>query len=459
MRLMWFALFAGVFGACGGSSAGSAAEDTLAACTDGVDNDGDGLKDCDDDDCSVFVACLPGYPEDGVTLSDGNGRGVDGGGADASEPDGASGPQDGSEEDAAESPDGTVPATDAAGGACQPCGYGSLKGRVCAPSQQVYIAGASVTIETTDCAGKPITLTVKSNFDGVYLFESVPCGMQTIRIEKGSFEHSFEVPISPGKLTDVSGADMKMCFAASAVSIAVLWGQWDEMNDIVVRLGFDYDWFYYEDDLYAEDPDWENVDAVKMLRDPTWLAQYNILILNCGSAYQKWVVEFPDIAANLQDWVLDGGSLYASDLAWILEEKAFPEGIDFYGIDDKGYMATDGPQVIDGNQDFDAFLIDADLAAYVGGGQIKVHYGPGPLISVSAGGQGTTVHAKALIQQCQGLFDSCTSGVKLNEQQPVILSFQPAPTSGRVVFSGFHVDEQGEQEKYDKILYYMMFLL
>ncbi|MBM4352793.1 MAG: carboxypeptidase regulatory-like domain-containing protein, partial [Deltaproteobacteria bacterium] len=261
MRLVAHALVAVTLGACGGSGTGAEAEDSLAACTDGIDNDGDGTKDCDDDDCNVFVACLPGY-QDGVVLPDGGSREEDGVPADGSRVGDATGPQEAGRADNPAGPDGTEPPPDASGGACQPCGYGSLKGRVCAPSQQVYIAGAAVTIETTDCAGKPITLTAKSNFDGVYLFESVPCGMQTVHIQKGSFEHSFEVPISTGKLTDVSGADMKMCFAASAVSIAVLWGQWDEMNDIVVRLGFAYEWFYYEDDLYSEDPDWENVDAV-----------------------------------------------------------------------------------------------------------------------------------------------------------------------------------------------------
>jgi hypothetical protein len=444
-------------GACGGSGAGGSAEDTLELCTDGQDNDGDGKKDCDDDDCQVFVACLPGNQDGNVRLPDAAGDGALAG----DQP----GPGDGKElagdaagPEAVVGPDVSDAVADT-GGNCQPCGYGSLKGRVCAPSQQVYVAGATVTIKTKDCSGEPLTLTATSNIEGVYQFDSVPCGMQTVEIKKGSFAHSFEVPITAGKLTDVSGADIKMCFAASAVSIAILWGQWDEMNDIVTRLGFAYDWFYFEDELYADDTDWETVEVVKMLRDPTWLGQYNILILNCGSAYQKWVVEFPDIVMNLQDFVLNGGSLYASDLAWIMEEKAFPDGIDFYGEDEKGYMATDGPQVIDGNQDFDAFLVDADLASYVGGGKIQVHYGPGPLIAVAAAGEGTAVHAKALIKQCQGLFDDCTSGVKLNEEQPVILSFQPGPTSGRVVFSGFHVDEQAEQEKYDKILYYMLFML
>jgi surface antigen len=42
----------------GGESDGAAVESTLAACTDGVDNDGDGFTDCGDQDCLVFAACV-----------------------------------------------------------------------------------------------------------------------------------------------------------------------------------------------------------------------------------------------------------------------------------------------------------------------------------------------------------------------------------------------------------------
>ena len=423
------------------SSDKTAPENTLAACQDESDNDGDGAVDCADEDCQVFVACAQARTGDAA-------------GADARDGDGEEPVSDLVPDDTGAAPDDTGP-----NGFCDPCGYGSLKGRVCAPSEQVYVSGATITIETTDCAGEPLVLTAVSQVDGSYLFESVPCGYQTVHIEKGNFVYEYDVPVKTGELMDVSGADIKMCFGASVVSIAVLWGQWDEMNDIVDRLGFARDWFYYEDTLYSDEPDWENEETVQFLRDPDWLAQYNILILNCGSAYQKWVVEFPDIVDNLRDWVLLGGSLYMSDLAWIMGEKAFPDGIDFYGVDDKGSMASDGPQIIEGNQDFNAFLVDAQLAAYVGGGELTVHYGPGPLISIAEAGEGSLVHAKAHIKQCTSIFDSCTGGVKLDEEQPVIVSFSPGPASGRVVYSGFHVDEQEEQDKYDAVLYYMMFML
>ncbi len=457
-----FALSLAVAMACGGNSGKS--ESTLGQCTDGVDNDGNGLPDCDDPQCQVFVACVDHRGSGDALLPDGASGDKDqtsgsdtanpSDGTVASDSDGTSSLGDGSATDAATPSDHTVNP-----GGCDPCGYGSIKGQVCAPNQQVFVSGAQITIETTNCNGEPLVLTAISKFDGTYFFENVPCGDQTIHIQKGSFVHDITIPVKVGQLMDISGTDIKMCFGAKVVNIAVFWGQWDAMNDIVNRLGFDYDWYYFKDDLYAEEPDWPNVEAVKLLLDPEWLAQYNILIFNCGSAYLKWVDEFPDIQENVRDWVLMGGSLYMSDLAWIIGEKAFPDAIDFYGTDDKGSMAPDGPQIIDGQQDFDAFFVDAELAAYVGGAEITVHYDAGPLISVAGPGVGTKVHAKAHIEQCTSFLDSCLSNVKLDEDQPVILSYQPGPASGNVVYSCFHVDEQNDQEKYDQVLYYMLFML
>jgi len=45
--------------ACG-SDPGPSPENTLARCSDGSDNDGDGFVDCDDQNCELFTRCLGG---------------------------------------------------------------------------------------------------------------------------------------------------------------------------------------------------------------------------------------------------------------------------------------------------------------------------------------------------------------------------------------------------------------
>jgi len=314
---------------------------------------------------------------------------------------------------------------------------------------------AIITIDTEDCAGNPVHLQAISQLDGTWYFENVPVGMQPVHIEKGSFELDFELIILQDHLTDISGADMKKCFGAGGASIVVYWGQWDQMDQIVDRLGFDYTWYYYEDTLYADEPDWDNEPGVLLLRDLDALLDYNIVILNCGSAYKKWIAKYPEIVDNLHQWVLLGGSLYMSDLAWVVGEHAFPDAIDFWGDND----LTDA-QVIEPHSTFDAALVDASLAEYVGQMNIEIYYDSGPLISVSAAGEGTVAHAVGHIEQCNGgIFDGCLTDVLIDEDQPVLLSYQPGVGSGRVIYSGFHVDEQADQDAYDKVMYYLMFLL
>ena len=439
--------------ACGSDSSGNQAENTLAQCTDGIDNDNDGLPDCQDPDCQVFVACLDATPQDAKGGSDSTAGDLTGT-KDAPRGDQTSG--DSPASDSTTPTDDGSPQTDTPSPTgCDPCGYGSIKGRVCAPNDQIFVSGALATVETTNCNGEPIVLTAISKVDGTYLIENVPCGMQTVHVSKGSYDHEYSVPVKSGEVFDVSGADIKMCFGAKVVSIAVLWGQWDAMNDIVDRLGFDYDWYYFKDDLYAENPDWENVEAVKLLLEPTSLAKYNILILNCGSAYLKWVEEFPEIVDNVRDWVLQGGSLYMSDLAWIVGEKAFPDAIDFYGDDDlpDGPMALDGPQQAEGQQTLTATIADAVLAAHVGTETFEVKYGAGPLIVVKYVGEGSQAHVTGTVKiEPDDWLDNTTW------KGPLVVSFQPSATSGRVVYTTFHNDEQADTIML-KILYYLVFLL
>lgn len=411
------------------------AEDTLARCQDGYDNDGDGATDCADPDCQVFVVCLDVMGPDTT---------VDTGG---------------------DAPVADVPSTTRDTGApCEPCGNGSLRGLVCAPSEQIFVSQAHVTIEVVDCDGQPQTLEAWSRPDGTYYFPEVPCGSHIVQVDKGSFHVQYTVTIQPGRETDVSGADYKLCFGAGDVRIAVFWGQWDEMQYILDRLGFVYEWFYFRDELYMDPSPWDDVEAVQLLLDPQALQRYDIIFLNCGSAYMEWAERYPSMAGNLRDWVMSGGSLYATDLAWVLVERAWPDAVDFYGDEDATPADT---QIIEPQSDHTATIVDEDLVAYLGGiTEREVHYGAGPLISIAEAGAGTDVHVTAYIDQRDRWdlpiwdpdYGSCGC-VQLQEDQPVVLSFQPSIGAGRVIYTTFHNDEQADQDTYDEILHYLVFLL
>lgn len=340
--------------------------------------------------------------------------------------------------------------------ACEPCGYGTVKGVICAPNEQVFIAAGHVSVQALDCDGSAITRETTSAADGSWTLEQVPCGLQTVVIKAGSFEKTFPVQVAVGKTSDHSGVGKKQCFKANATPIAVFWGQWDHQHQLLDALGLEYNYFNFEYD-YFNDVDPDTIEALQVLRSPEKLAAYKILFFNCGSAALGWVNGYPEIAKNLRAFVLAGGSLYASDLSWAYLEAAFPDAFDFYGANDLPAtpMANDGPQQAMSNVEVEAFIVDPQLAAYVGVNKFVAKYGPGPLIAVDAvGPEGSIPHVRAGVKfEKSGAF----GGYDIKDQ-PVVVSHTPAPGAGRVVYTTFHNDEQADAVM-TKILNYLVFIL
>ena len=339
---------------------------------------------------------------------------------------------------------------------CTDCGYGALKGIVCAPSEQVFVSNAILQIQTFDCDGNAITIETLSKPDGTYLMPEVPCGQHTVHVKAGSFTNSYTVAIDAGETTDITGVGKKLCFNAQSVKIGVWWGQWDHQHDLLEKLGFDFDYYEFEWEFFNDvDPD--TIEAVQVLRSEELLSQYQILFFNCGSAALEYVHMYPEIGKNLKAFVLAGGSIYASDLAWAYIEDAFPEAFDFYGSDDlpNGPQSKDGPQQAEGNQDVPATVVDPVLAETLGLGTLTAVYGPGPLImvdSVAAGGQ-THVVGPVVVTGTGDAFNPPTKVAG-----PLVMSRRPAPGAGMLVYTTFHNDEQAD-EVILKTLYYLVFLL
>ncbi|GMV43526.1 MAG: hypothetical protein AMXMBFR64_52420 [Myxococcales bacterium] len=92
------------------------------------------------------------------------------------------------------------------------CGYGTIYGLICSISDQTFVDGATVWVETTDCDGNPIVVETTSDGDGYYTLEGVPNGMQTVQIKRDDFEKTHTVVVKAGKVTDVTGVGHKECF-------------------------------------------------------------------------------------------------------------------------------------------------------------------------------------------------------------------------------------------------------
>ena len=420
----------------------SAVENTLELCQDELDNDDDSFVDCADQDCWALVVCAArnggdvGEPPEDV--------GVD-------PPDISDGPDPGpSEPDAtepgeAESPDVAPPLDVGPSKPCDPCGMGSLVGKVCAPNDQIFVNGATITIETYDCDGKLLTLTTESSANGTYQFAEVPCGTHTVFVEKGSFSIEYTITVEAGQETDLTGAAQKLCFQASSTPIAVLAGSYDNIESLLDQLGLDYD-------RYTKTGDGGIGTIVDLLGDPAALQSYDIVFVNCGG-YHGWMpIDVPEVMPNVKDFVLAGGSLYMSDYAWVYGEWAFPDAIEFYNSDLVTDMYTDkSPQMIDGGQTFKATVADGAMAAYLGKTSLMVTFDQGPQIAPEAAGPGTFPHVSAKVSQPFG-------SEPLDDTIPLILSYQPTPTSGRVIYTNFHNDAQTTEDML-VLLNYLVFTL
>lgn len=461
------------------SSPGAGSDAGVARCVPGkveacpCPGAGTSTQTCAADGTWLACAC-------GITGFDGNSPGADGGadggggaGGDLSDAD-AAGLDAASVADAAgdaaasgdalQPGDGVIVSPDIEGDAtatesCDPCGHGALQGLVCAPNEQVYVADAKVTLTVTDCDGKIKQVSTVTDKDGRYYFPELPCGKHVAQVTAGKFSATYYVSIKTGKTRDLTGIGQKLCFAANSRKIAVFWGQWDHQHTLLDKLGFAYTFYNFEYE-YFNDTNPKDIEAVKLLMDPKALAAYDILFFNCGSAAQKWATGFPEIAKNLKQFVLNGGSLYASDLSWAWIEAAFPDAIDFLGSNDlPSGPSNDGPQQVEGNTQVPATIKDPILAGYVGTTVFTANYGPGPLIAVQGPGSGTTTHVTGVAQiknlNKKGIFDPET----VPHSGPLVLSHQPAtPGAGRVVFTTFHNDEQADAVML-KILHYLVFLL
>ncbi|MBM4397968.1 MAG: carboxypeptidase regulatory-like domain-containing protein [Deltaproteobacteria bacterium] len=351
------------------------------------------------------------------------------------------------------SPDSTPSAS------CDPCGYGALKGLVCAPDLKTVVPNALVTIDVIDCDGKAKQFQTATDKDGGYVFPQVPCGNHQVTATAGSFQTSFPITIQTGQVTDVTGVNLR-CFDSQQVKVAVFWGQWDRLQDLLTALGIQYTFFNFETEFFSDTPP-KDIEAFQVLSDPVELARFDILFFDCGSAAIKWVSGYPDIRTNLRNYVLFGGSVYASDLAWEYVEGAFPDAIRFHGSNELPSTGMDpnGPQVVKDHQNTVANVLDDVLAAYLGKKVLPVHYGSGPLILVDSAGEGTTTHVSGKVLVKNPKYGQFLQPEYVESaESPFVLSFSPGPGAGRVVYTTFHNDEQADALIL-KILHYLVFLL
>ncbi|MDZ7715178.1 MAG: hypothetical protein U5J95_03095 [Balneolaceae bacterium] len=226
----------------------------------------------------------------------------------------------------------------------------------------------------------------------------------SLKVFKGAFKFEQTVQVDNDGNTDAGTVNV----TSDAVDMAVVTGYYDRMQDILAKVGFgdlvtdqssnrygQLDRGTEQFDLFDGDgslsSSYEDMSALFQDNDGDGEADinnYDIVFINCGAseqyisspkgAHQHSHEEFAksvsknlskaDIAA-VQSFVQNGGTLYATDLAYDYAEQSLPSYVDFY--DDDTTPASDPEQWNiaqkgTGGITTDATVLDSDLETWLG---------------------------------------------------------------------------------------------
>lgn len=310
-----------------------------------------------------------------------------------------------------------------------PEGAGTIEGRVCAPDGQTWLAEATVYVERADGSRAQDT----TDGEGRYTLTGVPAGEVTVVVVKGSFTTSFTVTVTEGQTTTVPDDQCEL--DPPDIQVAVVTGQWDSVEDVLDDVGVDPANITIYNGISGN---WVG----DLLDDYTVLSQYDIVFFNCGVYDFGFSFETTAIN-NLRQFVSQGGSVYASDQAYDVVERAWPDSIDFYGNDQLANQAQNGEET----QDMVGDIVDLGLASSLGSNTIVLHY---PLLAwavIQDIGASVTVYISADAP--------LMSGTTLNDV-PHTVRFSAG--AGKVLYTSFH-QEANISPQMEQALRLLMFEL
>ncbi len=257
-----------------------------------------------------------------------------------------------------------------------------------AKTVSVTCSGATVTcsdpastalVSTCSCADGTFSLDVSG------LTTSQRSAASTLNIEKGDLSKSVSLSCTDSACTIAATDTTLPSTGTGALSIAVVTGQYDDIQDVLAKLGFgDLDSTTNKLDVGTEDftifrgGDSEldaelaaiSTDTYKtstqLFSDLTLMNTFDIIFINCGAdelstlsasvsdttqslkhvSHEEYHAMMQKslgakstldstLISNLQSYVNAGGKLYVTDLAFNYIEQPFPEVMDFAGNSDE----------------------------------------------------------------------------------------------------------------------------
>jgi Carboxypeptidase regulatory-like domain len=281
--------------------------------------------------------------------------------------------------------------TDGSDRISDPTANGLVVGTINAPSGDIPVAGAVITVTVGG-----VETTTLSGASGCFSLE-LPPGDHAISIEKGRYGADSSATTAAGYVTDLG----PLALDSGDLAIAVVYGKYDDVGELIEQLGLSYTAYSTPADLYD---------------DTDLLAQYDAVFANCGSdastthdgAYTS--AQLSNVAA----WVEAGGTLYASDWEVSLFEGVAPDAVDLAD------PTLDGPP----DTTVQADILDRNIQALLGTATTDINF---------------ELAGWALMD---GVVDATplVTGEVEGVERP--LAVMHSPGKGRMVFTSFHNEEQ-----------------
>lgn len=317
-----------------------------------------------------------------------------------------------------------------------PAGSGTVDGRVCAPDGTTWLSDATVYVERSDGTRAQDT----TDTEGRYSLEGVPAGTQTLVITKGSFTTTLSVDVVAGQTTVIP--DDQCQLEAPDVRIAVVTGAYDRVQDVLTDIGVDAANVTLFDGGMGFGSTW----TADLLEDYATLSQFDIVFLNCGLDDGDFLTPLlaNDVAVdNIRQFVTNGGSVYASDWAYSVVERAWADSIDFVGNDNGLGSSKKGAttNVLQGT------IVDPTLSAQMGSSTIELHYPLGAWVPMQAVAASVQVYIRG-----DAPLEDGTSLANV----PHTVGFNAG--AGRVIYTSFH-QEPGISPAQERVLQLLMFEL
>lgn len=338
---------------------------------------------------------------------------------------------------------------------------GKVVGKVCAPDQRTWVVGATVSVDTQDCKGQPLHLEAHSGAEGVFSLDGVPAGTQLVKAISGAFTR--EIPVEVQSKATTTLPDDQLCVAQRNVRIAVVTGIGDKIENLLTSLNLNFDLYDGTDSKYAS-------EAMPFLADLTRMKQYDLIFIDCAAGKDGSNISLGSqkarIQTNLKDYVLQGGSLYASDWALLFAFYGAPRKLDFLTLNGQAIKDPQPTNQLGGfaPQTVTADVANADLAAYLGKNRIDIDFPRGSGVSSQHWGLMEDVDpgAEVLVSASRAKTckdTSCAAAGSVDARNiPLAVQVKLTPATergGRVVYTSFHnIAQSGDDVA--KVLRYLV---